>query len=191
MLGGVADTVAQLITAVKARSSRKVSIGDDGLISTKARGLHNEKLPSIGELGHVKTSPIPFDFERVTRFIAYGFIMAPLQLKWFGFLSKAFPLTQKNPTVPVLKRVALDQFIFAPFGMVLRFPFGSTPSVLTLVVRSGLLFQFHDRRGRWEQKEVNKEILRCLSADSKGQLCSLAGGADTQLPCPSSSIPNR
>lgn len=76
-----------------------------------------DKENPIGELKHAKASPAPFDLERVTRFMAYGFIIAPLQLKWFGFLSRAFPLTKQKPTVPVLKRVAFDQFIFAPFGM--------------------------------------------------------------------------
>ena len=48
--------------------------------------------------------------------MSYGFFMAPIQFKWFGFLSRAFPLTKKNPTIPALKRVAVDQFLFAPFG---------------------------------------------------------------------------
>jgi len=49
--------------------------------------------------------------------MAYGFFMAPVQFQWFGFLSRAFPLTKVNPSVPVFKRVAFDQLIFAPFGM--------------------------------------------------------------------------
>lgn len=42
--------------------------------------------------------------------------MAPVQFQWFKFLSKTFPLTKSSPTIPALKRVAVDQLMFAPFG---------------------------------------------------------------------------
>lgn len=48
--------------------------------------------------------------------MSYGFLMAPLQFKWFGFLSRAFPITRHDGTMPALKRVAMDQLIFAPMG---------------------------------------------------------------------------
>jgi hypothetical protein len=114
----VADTVAQLITAVKFRSRQRAAGGDD-FISIEIQDLDKEKPPTVGELGYARASPPPFDFERLTRFMAYGFFMAPVQFQWFGFLSRAFPLTKKNPTVPALKRVAFDQLIFAPFGMII------------------------------------------------------------------------
>lgn len=116
MLGGVADTVAQLITAFQTRSQQR-SEGGDGFISIEFSDFDKEKPPAVGEFGYAQRSPSPFDFERLTRFMAYGFFMAPVQFQWFGFLSRAFPLTKKNPTAPVFKRVAFDQFIFAPFGM--------------------------------------------------------------------------
>lgn len=116
MLGGVADTVAQLITAVKARSTVRSNQGGD-LISIEIHEMDKERPPPLGELGHAKHIPPPFDFERLTRFMSYGFFMAPIQFKWFGFLSRAFPLTKKSPTLPALKRVVVDQLMFAPFGM--------------------------------------------------------------------------
>ena len=64
-----------------------------------------------------KFLPPPFDFERLTRFMAYGFLMAPVQFKWFKFLSKAFPVTPKSGFGAALKMVAFDQLIFAPVGM--------------------------------------------------------------------------
>ncbi|MBZ6431766.1 MAG: hypothetical protein LBE64_11965 [Acinetobacter pittii] len=115
MLGGVADTVAQLITAFRTR--RPPTSGDD-FLSIEIPDLDKQKPPAVGELGYVRSSSPPFDFERLTRFMAYGFFMAPVQFQWFGFLSRAFPLTKKNPTAPAFKRVAFDQFIFAPFGMI-------------------------------------------------------------------------
>ncbi|THC91057.1 hypothetical protein EYZ11_009479 [Aspergillus tanneri] len=111
-----------LITAFKSRPTRARTDGGD-LISIEIHDLDKEKPPALGELGHARHLPPPFDFERLTRFMSYGFFMAPIQFKWFGFLSRAFPLTKKNPTIPALKRVAFDQFIFAPFGLVCFFTF--------------------------------------------------------------------
>jgi len=68
--------------------------------------------------------PPPFDFERLTRFMAYGFLMAPVQHRWFGFLARTFPITKATGgTVPALKRVAFDQLIFAPIGLSCFFTF--------------------------------------------------------------------
>lgn len=61
--------------------------------------------------------PPPFDFERLTRFMSYGFLIAPLQFKWYGFLTSIFPITKAAATMPALKRVAFDQTIMAPVGM--------------------------------------------------------------------------
>ena len=69
-----------------------------------------------GESGYRDEQPPDFDFERLTRFMSYGFFMAPLQYYWFKFLSRTFPLTKSRATVPAFQRVAVDQFIFAPFG---------------------------------------------------------------------------
>ena len=121
MLGGVADTVAQLITAFRTRRAQIAENSED-FLSIEIHDLDKEKPPAVGELGFSRRSPPPFDFERLTRFMAYGFFMAPIQFQWFGFLSRAFPLTKTNPTAPAFKRVALDQFIFAPFGMSSLFP---------------------------------------------------------------------
>lgn len=61
--------------------------------------------------------------DRLTRFMAYGFIMAPIQHKWFGFLSRIFPLTKTSGTVAAAKRTAFDQLIFAPVGLGAFFTF--------------------------------------------------------------------
>lgn len=115
MLGGVADTVAQLITAYRTRLANRIETASD-LVSIEIHDLDKEKPPAVGELGYARNVMSAFDFERLTRFMSYGFFMAPVQFQWFGFLSRVFPLTKKNPTIPALKRVACDQFIFAPFG---------------------------------------------------------------------------
>lgn len=82
------------------------------------------EMPEYNEKSHAKEFmtphkklPPPFDFERLTRFMSYGFIMSPVQFQWFAFLSRAFPITKESATVPAMKRVAFDQLIFAPIGV--------------------------------------------------------------------------
>jgi len=118
-LGGIADTVAQSLTAIRERAARKPGGPDkDDSIAIEIHELDKKNPWPPGELiPDSRRLPPPFDFERLTRFMAYGFLMAPVQHKWFSFLSKAFPVTKTAALVPALKRVAFDQFIFAPFGM--------------------------------------------------------------------------
>ncbi|PGH02564.1 hypothetical protein GX51_04591 [Blastomyces parvus] len=130
VLGGIADTVAQTITAVRTRMaarSRSRSTSNDpnnDLISIEIYNLDKEKPPPMGDLyGGSRHLAPSFDFERLTRFMAYGFFMAPIQFQWFGFLARSFPITKTHATVPALKRVAMDQLIFAPIGLVCFFTF--------------------------------------------------------------------
>jgi len=121
VLGGFADKVAQTITAVRQRAVRKSFGGapsprEDPLayeiheLDRKNPFVERDLIPAAPEL------PPPFDFERLTRFMAYGFAMAPLQFRWFKFLEKSFPITKAAAFGPAMKRVAFDQLIFAPFG---------------------------------------------------------------------------
>jgi protein Mpv17 len=120
VLGGVADTVAQTITSVRQRALRKPGgpTKEDDPIAVEIHEL-DRKNPFFDRdlIPYSKILPPPFDFERLTRFMAYGFAMAPLQFKWFSFLSRAFPITKTSAFVPALKRVAFDQLVFAPFGI--------------------------------------------------------------------------
>lgn len=109
--------MAQLLTAVKTNSKGEMPIDAGELASTRFLAQNEGRSPSFEQLAPLKISPVSFDLERVARFMVFGFLMAPIQLKWFGFLSRTLPLTLKSPIVPVLKRVALDQLVFAPFGM--------------------------------------------------------------------------
>lgn len=116
-LGGISDTVAQTITTVRQRALRKPG-GRDGPLGREFHEL-DEKHPyrSRELIPESRDLPPPFDFERLTRFMAYGFAMAPLQFKWFKFLERSFPITKTAGIVPVAKRVAFDQLIFAPLGI--------------------------------------------------------------------------
>lgn len=118
ILGGIADTVAQTITSVRERAIRKPDGGKDDAISIEIHELDRKNpLYDRDLIPDSKSLPPPFDFERLTRFMAYGFCMAPIQFKWFKFLERAFPITKTSAFGPALKRVAFDQFIFAPFGV--------------------------------------------------------------------------
>ncbi|GAB7350950.1 hypothetical protein MBLNU459_g1456t1 [Dothideomycetes sp. NU459] len=126
ILGGVADTVAQTLTAVRQRAVRKPG-GPNAKDDPFAIEIHelDRKIPWPEEdlIPDSKRLPPPFDFERLTRFMAYGFIMAPVQHKWFAFLSRTFPLTKTSGTVPALKRVAFDQLLFSPVGLAIFFTY--------------------------------------------------------------------
>ncbi|KAI1467655.1 Mpv17/PMP22 family protein [Daldinia caldariorum] len=119
VLGGIADTVAQTITSVRERALRKPGgITKNDSMAIEIHELDRKNPWSDRELiPDSKDLPPPFDFERLTRFMAYGFVMAPLQYKWFSFLSRAFPITKTSAFAPAMKRVILDQLIFAPFGI--------------------------------------------------------------------------
>ncbi|RDA83996.1 hypothetical protein CP532_6957, partial [Ophiocordyceps camponoti-leonardi (nom. inval.)] len=123
ILGGIADTVAQGITAVRQHAARKdggLGKDDDFNIEIREIGRKGTFLDPDLRPGS-KADPPPFDFERLTRFMAYGFCVAPLQFKWFRFLERAFPMTKTSAFGPAMKRVVFDQFVYAPFGVGLFF----------------------------------------------------------------------
>ncbi|KAF2153061.1 putative integral membrane protein, Mpv17/PMP22 family [Myriangium duriaei CBS 260.36] len=131
VLGGIADTVAQTVTAVTFNSNKKLATTTSGrgdFFNIEIQDLDRKSLyPDEDSLppyaGMYKRLPPPFDFERLTRFMAYGFLMAPVQHKWFGFLSSTFPLTKTAATSAAMKRVAFDQLLFAPVGLAMFFTF--------------------------------------------------------------------
>jgi protein Mpv17 len=118
VLGGITDTVAQSITTIRLAALRKPGgITKDDPMAIEIHEL-DRKNPLLDRdlIPDSKTLPPPFDFERLTRFMAYGFMMAPVQFKWFQFLSRAFPITKSSALGPAIKMVAFDQLIFAPIG---------------------------------------------------------------------------
>ncbi|KAJ9668522.1 hypothetical protein H2201_001163 [Coniosporium apollinis] len=125
VLGGIADTVAQSITSIRQVAVRKPGgPNKDDFLAIEINALDRKNpWPPGGIIPDSKNLPPPFDFERLVRFMSYGFIMAPVQHKWFGFLAKTFPVTKLAGTLPALKRVAFDQFLFAPCGLACFFTF--------------------------------------------------------------------
>lgn len=125
LLGGIADTVAQVITAFRHRVVRKPGGGKDETVTVEIHEL-GRKSPyyekdSLGSFGPNTGMPPAFDFERLTRFMGYGFCVAPIQFRWFKLLERLFPMSKTSSFGPALKRVAFDQIVFAPFGVALFF----------------------------------------------------------------------
>lgn len=118
VLGGIADTVAQSITSIRLAALRKPGgVQKDDTLAIEIGELDRKNpLHDRDLIPNTSALPPPFDFERLTRFMAYGFMMAPVQFKWFQFLSRAFPITKSSALGPALKMVAFDQLIFAPVG---------------------------------------------------------------------------
>lgn len=128
VLGGIADTVAQTLTAFKRRERQQQADQESGgnnkddFFSIEIREL-DKKVPWPERGGNIQGPP-PFDFERTVRFMAYGFIMAPLQHRWFGFLHKQFPIGAGSGGIAAaFRRVAFDQLLFAPCGLATFFTF--------------------------------------------------------------------
>lgn len=125
ILGGIADTVAQTLTSIRQRALRKPGgVDKTDLLAIEIHELDEKNPMSNAELiPPSRKLPPPFDFERLTRFMAYGFIMAPVQFKWFQFLSRTFPITKNAGFSMAAKRVAFDQLVFAPAGLACFFTF--------------------------------------------------------------------
>lgn len=151
VLGGIADTVAQSITSIRLTALRRPGgLTKDDTIAMEIHEL-DRKNPLIEQelIPDSKFLPPPFDFERLTRFMAYGFMMAPIQFKWFQFLTRVFPITKTSAFGPTLKRTAFDQLVFAPVGMC--FCRASSGPCSNYIDRNCDLLHSHDNCGRWWQ----------------------------------------
>lgn len=140
VLGGIADTVAQTLTSIRQRAVRKPGgPSKNDFFAIEIHELDKKEPFMSGDLiPNSRKLPPPFDFERLTRFMSYGFLMAPLQHKWFGFLSYMFPLTKSAATLAALKRVTFDQLIFAPIGECIS----TLGSLLLIIVGLATFFTF-------------------------------------------------
>lgn len=130
LLGGIADTVAQNISAYNLRR-KSLPPAPHTSTFTSSDGVELDDFSEKSPLPPPRPTPIhltprnppPFDFERLTRFMSYGFLMSPVQYQWYGFLNRTFPVTTSRAFLPALQRVAVDQLIFAPCGLTCFFTF--------------------------------------------------------------------
>ena len=142
---------------------------------------YDEKSPHATEflVPHRTHGPPPFDFERLTRFMSYGFIMSPVQFHWFAFLSRAFPFTKQSATVPALQRVCFDQLIFAPVGWLAYLE--DMRSEADMDHRSCLLFHIHDSHRRWGTASSGTKVPGCIPSSVEGEFHALAYSPDSQF----------
>jgi len=127
ILAGIADCVAQTLTAVSNRAARRPGgMRSDDIAALELQELDKkEPFQKIDLLPINPLLPPPYSFERTLRFAAYGFLIAPVQYKWFGLLGKVFPVPTNGAgaTTAVLKRVAADQLVFAPISLSVFFTY--------------------------------------------------------------------
>jgi len=196
ILGGIADTTAQTITAVRERAVRKPGgVTRDDVVALEIHELDRKvDWPPGGLIPDSEMLPPPFDFERLVRFMAYPFIMTPVQHRWFKFLSTSFPMKGTGAAMgPALKRMAFDQLLFAPVGQYMRrFPLDCERPVeaKAYIRRTGRFLHVHEcRRGR-RQAGRREEVPRRLPARAQGELGSLACCATAELSRYAHTVPN-
>jgi hypothetical protein len=189
VLGGIADTVAQSITAIRLKAVRKPGgIREDDLLAIEIHELDkNNPLHSGDLIPNSKLLPPPFDFERLARFMGYGFFMAPIQLKWFQFLSRIFPISKETAFAPAMKRVAFDQLVFAPAGM---YCYSHESPLLKLIyyTRYCFLLHSHDSRRGWRTTCYFQQTPGYVSTYAESQFHGLASSTNTKLPCITHSV---
>jgi hypothetical protein len=182
VLGGIADTVAQSITAIRLSALRKPGgITKDDTFAIEIHELDRKNpLNEQDLIPDSRLLPPPFDFERLTRFMAYGFGMAPVQFTWFKFLSRAFPITKSAGLGPALKMVAFDQLVFAPVGEC-HIPLRCIGTLTMYYRYRHILHSYDDCRGRWTTSSI-AQTARHVPANPESELDGLALGSDHQLP---------
>ncbi|KAI8093349.1 uncharacterized protein BX664DRAFT_295041 [Halteromyces radiatus] len=95
--------------------------------------IHNQLPPNLQNDDLPPPSPsFHLDFARNARFALYNFSVAPLAGSWYMFLDRFFPLPnttsvtqqksiKQSAGLIALKRMAMDQSLFAPAGLILFF----------------------------------------------------------------------
>lgn len=116
LLNGISDTFAQTMTTMRERARHL-----DQDKEARLDAIREEyDLPAHASTEILKGAERPFDYERLSRFLCYGFVSAVLQFKWFMWLEDTFPIAGH---AAVLKRLVADQSFYAPFSLCLFFAF--------------------------------------------------------------------
>lgn len=201
LLAGIADSLAQTISITQSwRESRNLAGLTSDRPGIELRDMEKRDVKTTVATGaagpvEVTSSPARFDPDRLARFVFYGFAFAPVQYKWFAFLSRTFPLvptlSPAKSFVPVLKRVALDQTVLAPLGKSSKMEKKNdqnpkSPAFLSLInmvtaTRPRSLLHLHDpRRGARDQGPVG-QVQGRVRPHPQGELRTLADGPAYQL----------
>lgn len=137
LLAGISDSLTQTCLSPQHKLGPKTKIKD----KERDKMQHEQPILVSDDNGSLQESSSSFDYPRLGRFMLYNFSVAPLIHTWFTVLDKRFPI----PLVPLdikavpgslsarfaprlmttlapgLKRMVVDQSLFAPFGLALMF----------------------------------------------------------------------
>ncbi|CCG81558.1 Putative uncharacterized protein [Taphrina deformans PYCC 5710] len=116
ILNGLSDTFAQTLTTMRAR--RRTLDRDKEARLDAIREEYDLSMQASAEM--LKGAERPFDYERLARFVCYGYVSAILQFKWFAWLEDTFPIAGHSALV---KRLLADQLFYAPFSLLFFFGF--------------------------------------------------------------------
>lgn len=116
ILNGLSDTFAQTLTTIRARQ-RNLDRDKEARLDA-IREEYDLSVQASVEM--LKGAERQFDYERLARFVCYGFFAAVLQFKWFAWLEDTFPIAGHSALV---KRLFADQLFYAPFSLLLFFAF--------------------------------------------------------------------
>ncbi|KAF9208285.1 hypothetical protein BGZ59_010715 [Podila verticillata] len=137
-LAGISDSLTQTYLTPHSHDQAKIKVKDKDKDKDKDN-WHQEQSIVGGEGNEIlQGSSSSFDYPRLARFMFYNFSVAPLIHTWFTVLDKRFPIplgTKALPSshvtrfaprllttmAPGLKRMVVDQALFAPFGLALMF----------------------------------------------------------------------
>lgn len=130
LLAGISDSLTQTCLTPQHNHGPK----------DKERDRTHQEQPTLvsDNSGSLQESSSSFDYPRLGRFMLYNFSVAPLIHTWFTVLDRRFPIplntkvTQGSRSArfaprlmttlaPGLKRMVVDQALFAPFGLALMF----------------------------------------------------------------------
>ncbi|KTW30067.1 uncharacterized protein T551_02011 [Pneumocystis jirovecii RU7] len=113
LLGGVSNMSAQTISGIQFRLKRI-----DPFISKKNEyGVENIELSNSYNKNFYSRSSA-FSFSQLIRFMSYSFFMTPIQHWWYSFLGQLTLNSRTSDTIELVKRILMDQFLFAPIGLV-------------------------------------------------------------------------
>ncbi|KAF9425259.1 hypothetical protein BGZ94_007694 [Podila epigama] len=138
ILAGISDTLTQTYLTTKPDSHSQANGKNkdkDRHNSTYSKQSKDFGLKSRSGSGPGSEST--FDYPRLGRFMLYNFSVAPLMHTWFSALDRRFPIKASLPDTshgsrsrvprvmtafaPGLRRMVVDQALFAPFGLALMF----------------------------------------------------------------------
>ncbi|KAG0093092.1 hypothetical protein BGZ93_007035 [Podila epicladia] len=137
LLAGISDSLTQIYLSPQDKHGPKIKDQD----KERDKTHHEEPILVSDGNGSLQGSSSSFDYPRLRRFMLYNFSVAPLIHTWFTVLDKRFPIplvpldikpisgshfTRLAPRLmttlaPGLKRMVVDQALFAPFGLALMF----------------------------------------------------------------------